>query len=265
MPRQSTGSCSYSDRMSFSTESVALADGLLAQLRTNATAERAEHEKAYLRSDLVFLGATVPTIRTAARDLARGHSDLSHDEVMALVDELWGRGIHEGRMAAVELLRLYPARLSSADLGMLERLLRESRTWALVDALCTGVVAPIVETDPKAATVLDRWATDEDFWLRRSAVLSLLPALRRGEGDTQRLARFADAMLDEKEFFIRKAIGWVLRETGRKDPDFVVGWLAPRVPRASGVTLREAVKYLPAAERDRLIAAHRASKERATR
>ncbi|HVM18614.1 MAG TPA: DNA alkylation repair protein, partial [Egibacteraceae bacterium] len=61
-----------------------------------------------------------------------------------------------------------------------------------------------------------------------------------------------------REFFIRKAVGWVLREVGRGDPAWVVRWLAPRTDRASGVTVREAVKYLPSDERERLLAAYRA-------
>jgi 3-methyladenine DNA glycosylase AlkD len=64
-------------------------------------------------------------------------------------------------------------------------------------------------------------------------------------------------MLGEKEFFIRKAIGWVLREVAKNRPAEVVAWLAPRTGRASGVTMREAVKYLPEADRDRLMAAYR--------
>jgi len=82
--------------------------------------------------------------------------------------------------------------------------------------------------------------------------------LRRGGGDFERFARYADAMLDEHEFFIRKAIGWVLRETGKRRPDLVADWLAPRIPRASGVTVREAVKPLPPARREELLAAYRA-------
>jgi 3-methyladenine DNA glycosylase AlkD len=64
-------------------------------------------------------------------------------------------------------------------------------------------------------------------------------------------------MLDEREFFIRKAIGWVLREVGKKRPAEVAAWLAPRTGRASGVTMREAVRYLPAADADRLMTAYR--------
>ena len=65
-------------------------------------------------------------------------------------------------------------------------------------------------------------------------------------------------MLNEREFFIRKAIGWVLRETARKQPDLVYAWLEPRAGRASDVTAREAVKYLPNAQQETILAAHRA-------
>ena len=104
--------------------------------------------------------------------------------------------------------------------------------------------------------MLDRWATDPDFWIRRSSLLAELRPLRAG-GDLAPFLRRADAMLDEKEFFIRKAIGWVLREVGKRRPSEVVAWLAPRTHRASGVTMREAVKYLPSEDADRLSKAYR--------
>jgi 3-methyladenine DNA glycosylase AlkD len=94
-------------------------------------------------------------------------------------------------------------------------------------------------------------------------MLALLVPLRRGAGDFERFARYADQLLDEREFFIRKAIGWVLRETGKRRPDLVAAWLAPRTGRASGVTVREAVKPLPPAQREELLAAYRARRPRA--
>ena len=86
-------------------------------------------------------------------------------------------------------------------------------------------------------------------------MLALLRPLRRGEGDFERFSRYADQMLEEKEFFIRKAIGWVLRDTAKRRPEMVAAWLAPRAHRASRVTLREEVKPLPAHVRERLLAA----------
>ena len=86
-------------------------------------------------------------------------------------------------------------------------------------------------------------------------MLALLIGLRRGEGDFQRFSRYADAMLDEKEFFIRKAIGWVLREAAKKRPAMVYEWLLPRAARASGVTLREAIKPLSQQQQASVLAA----------
>jgi 3-methyladenine DNA glycosylase AlkD len=161
-------------------------------------------------------------------------------------------------MAAVELLDLHSGLLRSGDIELVERLIRQSKTWALVDGLAASVAGPLIERYPELGRTLDRWASDDDFWVRRSALLALLLPLRRGRGDFDRFSRYADAMLDEREFFIRKAIGWVLRETARKQPDLVHAWLEPRAARASGVTVREAVKYLPNAQRETILAAHRA-------
>lgn len=219
------------------------ADDIDRQLRALGTPERAEKEAAYLKSQLAHYGATVPAIRSVAEDAARDLR-LAHDDLVALVEALWSRRVHECRAAAVELLELHVDSLAPADLVLLERLLRESRTWALVDNIAASVVGPLVEAHPELTSTLDRWAVDDDLWLRRSALLALLLALRRGDGDFDRFGRYADPMLEETEFFVRKAIGWVLRDTAKKRPGLVYGWLLPRASRASGVTIREAVRPL---------------------
>jgi len=162
--------------------------------------------------------------------------------------------VHECRAAAGELLELRSDVLRPGDLALLEQLLRESKTWALVDGLAASVAGPLVERYPELGVELDRWAVDDDFWIRRSALLANLLPLRQGKGDFERFGRYADSMLDEREFFIRKAIGWVLRDTSRKRPDLVFEWLLPRAARASGVTVREAVKHLSEAQRDAILA-----------
>jgi 3-methyladenine DNA glycosylase AlkD len=226
-----------------------------AELQARGDPDRAEQEKAYLKSDRQHYGVSVPAIREVAKGVKRRHPDMSNAELTALVTTLWDSPVHERRMTAVELLDLHPALLGAADMVLLERLLRDSRTWALVDGLAASVVGRIVETDPSAAAVLDRWAADDDFWIRRSALLALLIPLRRGDGDFARFTRYAESMLDETEFFIRKAIGWVLRDTARKRPQMVYDWLLPRAGRASGVTVREAVKPLSEEQRRTILAA----------
>lgn len=222
-----------------------LADDIERQLRAAGTAERAEQEKRYLKSSLRHLGASVPAIRKIAVAMRKAHPALARDEIAALVDELWRRGIHECRMAAVELLALYSDRLAEADAALIERLIREAKTWAVVDGLAAAVFGRLVDRFPALVATVERWTRDEDFWVRRAGLLALLVSLREGRGDFELFGRLADPLLEEKEFFIRKAIGWVLRDVARKDPDVVYDWLLPRAERASGVTLREALKRLP--------------------
>jgi 3-methyladenine DNA glycosylase AlkD len=226
-------------------------------LRQVGTAARAATEKAYLKSDLEFAGASIPAIRTMVARWSRNRPALQHDQLTALIMALWASPLHECRAAAVVLLERTSHQLGPADIALLENLLRTSRTWALVDGLAINVVGDIVDRWPEASETLDRWACDDDFWLRRSAILALLRPLRAGSGDFERFARYADTMLEEKEFFVRKAIGWVLREVAKRRPELVAAWLAQRVHRASGVTVREAVKPLPEHVRAVLLAGYR--------
>jgi len=232
--------------------------GLIAdELRAVGNPDRATQEKAYLKSDLEFFGESVWEIRRVAQAFVRGAKLLAHQDLVALVEALWAEPVFERRMASVVLLELHPKLLTAADLPLIERLLRESLTWALVDALATDVIGGILARSPVEVTsLLDRWATDPDFWIRRASLLAELQPLRKG-ADLAPFLRRADAMLDEREFFIRKAIGWVLREVGKRRTAEVVAWIAPRTHRASGVTMREVVRHLPVEERERLMAAYR--------
>jgi len=226
-------------------------------LRGLGTPGRAVSEKAYLKSDLEFAGTGVPAIRSVITSWRRAQAGLTHDDLAGLVRALWASPLYECRQAAVILLEHSTRLLAAADTGLIEQLLRTSGTWALVDGLAANVAGDLAERYPELGGTLDRWASDDDFWMRRSALLALLVPLRRGGGDFERFAGYADQMLDEKEFFIRKAIGWVLRETARRRPGLVADWLGPRLPRASGVTVREAVRPLPAEIRERLLAGYR--------
>jgi 3-methyladenine DNA glycosylase AlkD len=182
--------------------------------------------------------------------------ELAHDELVALVEALWAKPVFERRLAAGMLMEARVDLLTPDDLGLLRRLIGESLTWALVDVLAGDVAGGVLLAHPETATCLDAWAVDPDFWVRRSALLAQLEPLKAG-APFECFAGYADAMLDEKEFFVRKAIGWVLRETGKRRPQEVFEWLAPRTQRASGVTMREAVKYLPARQAEALMTAYR--------
>lgn len=230
----------------------AAAAAVAGALRAAGTAERAEREKRYLKSELEFFGVTVPELRRVVKAAVRDHPGLDAAGMVAWAVALWREPVHERRMAAAELLTLAAPRLRADDLATVERLLRESGTWALVDGLAVNVAGEIALRDPRSWPVIDRWAVDPDFWVRRSALLALLRGIRAGQPDLPRFTRYAQPMLAEREFFIRKAIGWVLREISKRDPGWVASWTERRLAEMSGVTFREAVRRLPAGEAIRL-------------
>jgi 3-methyladenine DNA glycosylase AlkD len=175
-----------------------------------------------------------------------GGRKATHGDVMALTAELWDSDVYERRLGAVQILELGVGLLTAADLTDLTLMLKDAPMWALVDPLSADIAGRVALRDREGTSrCLDLWADDGDFWLRRASLLALLPGVKTGNPDLVRFTRYADPMLEEKEFFIRKAIGWVLREIARMDPTWVTAWVEQRVDRMSGVTFREAVRRLP--------------------
>jgi len=247
----------------------ALVAGLERELKAAGTPERAVNEKRYLKSRLTFFGASVPAMHKVVTAFHKADPGLDRGRLIAIVKEMWASDIHELHMAAVELLDVYSGLLEAEDMALIERMVRTSYTWAYVDSLAASVAGRLVEKHPRLARMLDRWAKDGDFWLRRSAMLALLLPLRRGKGDWARFVRYADSMLEEKEFFIRKAIGWVLRDTSRKRPELVHEYLVSprhkgepaRAAVASGLTVREAVKHLSQEQKAAVLQAQERARE----
>lgn len=228
-------------------------------LRPFGTPERAAGTSAYLKSDLEFFGVTVPDMRRVVTSALRGQPGLDGAAVLAWAAALWREPVFERRIAAVELLAQAVRRLTAADLVAVEALIRDAGTWALVDGLACNVAGAVAFRDPAASwPLIDGWAGDTDFWVRRSALLALLPGVRSGKPDLARFTGYAESMIAEREFFIRKAIGWVLREIARRDPEFTARWTENHLRQMSGVTFREAVRRLPASETERLMHLRRA-------
>ncbi|MDX2023527.1 MAG: DNA alkylation repair protein [Deltaproteobacteria bacterium] len=227
---------------------------LTATLKGEGTLVRAEREKAYLKSDLKFLGVSVPQVRAHAKALHKQTPHADRETVLSFAEAMWATRIHELRSLAINVLALKVQVLRPEDLKIIETMLRSARTWAHVDELATQVVAPLCDARPAGLRIVARWQRDEDFWMRRTALLALLPALRKGGGDFALFEKWAAPLLEEKEFFIRKAIGWVLREVSKKRPKLVFVFLQKHRERVSGLTMREGKKYLPAEWQAKLVA-----------
>jgi 3-methyladenine DNA glycosylase AlkD len=148
-------------------------------------------------------------------------------------------------MAAIELLVARPALVGPGDLPWIEHTLRECGSWALVDPLAGWVVSGLALREPELVLpVLDRWVGDPDFWVRRAAVLGLGRLLRQ-DRELDRFFAYAGRLLPEREFFIRKVLGWVLREVAVRHPAEVSAWLRAHMSGMNLVTLREPLRKLP--------------------
>lgn len=230
-----------------------LADRIERALRAEANPSRAKYEKGYHKSELDFIGANAAAIHKVAKALAREHKRCSRADLSSMVEALWEARIHELRSVALLLMIELSEKLRVSDLPRIKRYVREGAGWALVDTIGCWLLPRLVEQDARTLTSMDKWAEDKDFWVRRAAMLSLLATLRKGDlTHWQRFVRISERQLEDREFFIRKCIGWVLRETSKKQPQVVFEYLLRNLDRVSGLTLREGAKYLTPANRKRL-------------
>ncbi|HTQ42216.1 MAG TPA: DNA alkylation repair protein [Polyangiaceae bacterium] len=205
---------------------------------------RAEGAKAYMKSELRFHGVDAKTVRAEALAFCKAHPELDRAALVGNVNALFATEAFDLRSAAVALLERKWKLFTPIDAPWLAEIARRAACWAHVDWLVTKVIAPLLEGNRSLPRLVRAWARDDFFWVRRVALLAQLPALRRGGGDFALFTEIAAPMLDEREFFIRKAIGWVLREVSKKRPALVRAFLSKHGERCSGVTMREARKYL---------------------
>ena len=209
-----------------------------------ADASRAEQMKAYLLNQFEFLGLPAPVRRQAVKGIGKMQWQ-SVDDLLTAAELLWQKPQREYRYTAVDLLRKHSAMLSVKDLPALQALLLRDAWWETVDGL-SAVIAEVmhaaVQQQPNAAKIMDEWLKHPSHWVRRSAMLHQLGW--RLATDITRLFGYAQALADEKEFFIRKAIGWALRDYARWNPQAVTDFLVQHRAVLSGLTVSEAAKHL---------------------
>jgi 3-methyladenine DNA glycosylase AlkD len=211
------------------------------RFRAEGDADTAKAQRAYMKSELHFHGVSAAQLRAAARDFCSAR-ELDRESLRAVVDELYAIDDFDLHSAAVAILERNRKLVTARDAAWLIRLVRASHCWAHVDWLATKIVPHALGSDPSVK--LRAWARDRDFWVRRTALLAQHDELRAGRGDFALFCELAVPMLGEREFFIRKAIGWVLREVSKKRPALVREVVASHGAQMSGLTRREATKYL---------------------
>ena len=208
-----------------------------AALTTVGDPARAVPMAAYMKGIAPFLGVPAPVRRAAVRPL--GQPPL--DELSAIVRELWRQPEREFAYVAVDWLERATRKGPATLLPLVLELVRSRSWWDTVDGL-SACVANLVAAHPDLAGEMDRWVVDPDFWVARVAILHQLG--RGPETDEARLWRVCLTRAHESEFFIRKAIGWALRDYAWRNPDAVERFVSEHRTELSALTIREATKNL---------------------
>ena len=207
--------------------------------------ERAAAQQRYMRSALPFRGLPVPTVRALVRGVVRARPVPGYAEWSAAVRTLWdGAQVREERYAAIGVARSVPGHArAQASLPLHRHLVVTGAWWDLVDETAAHLVGAVLRAHPDTADELRGWAREEDLWLRRAAILAQLRS--KEYTDRQLLLDVIEPNLTDPELFVRKAIGWALRQYAHLD-DAAAAWVRGVVEgygqRLSPLSRREALR-----------------------
>lgn len=224
--------------------------GLKSRLAAAADPSQAGAMQAYMKSTMPFLGVAAPARRRAVAAWVAEQPQALAADLPTLVAALWRGAIYrEERYAALDLLRLPPhlRQLDTTWLPLLHEMLLSGPWWDHNDELSGVALGRLLQVDPVAMKPLLRdWAHSENLWLRRAAMLSQR-SLKTGF-DAALLYDCIRPSLPPHplagEFFIRKGMGWALRERSYDAPDEVQAFCRQHATQLSSLTVREALKVI---------------------
>jgi 3-methyladenine DNA glycosylase AlkD len=204
--------------------------------------DRAIRAAAYMRDQFAFLGFPAPTLRALSRSVVAGLPKPSEDDLRTVVLACWGLAEREYQYFACDWLRTHVAVPGPGFIDTARTLITTKSWWDTVDPLATRFVGGLVQRHRELADKMDAWSADADMWLVRTAILHQLNY--GAQTDTGRLFGYCTRQAGHRDFFVRKAIGWALRQYARTDPDAVRAYVARNHTRLSPLSIREAAKHL---------------------
>jgi 3-methyladenine DNA glycosylase AlkD len=214
-----------------------------AELAALANPDHAVAMAAYMKTDMPFFGVKRPDCSRIFKEAMRRYPVATRADYVRGVHEFWARPHREEKYMAVSLARAVPRYVSPPSLPLYRKLIVEGAWWDFVDDVAAHLVGTLLlEHRERIAPVMGEWIDHSDMWLRRSALLAHL----RHKDQTDEATLFDHCLrrAAEREFFIRKAIGWVLRQYARTAPDSVREFVLEHRDAWSGLTFREATKHL---------------------
>ena len=198
---------------------------------------------AYMKTDMPFFGIQKPQRIPIYREMKKRFVPSSREQYEAAILVLWNLPHREEKYASIEYARQHKQFLHADSFPVYEQLIREGAWWDLVDDISTSIVTDTYLTSrPIVRPYIERWISDSDKWIRRAAILA--HNHHKDKTDSQQLFAHILKCAQEKDFFIRKAIGWALREYSYADPSAVKLFLDTHRARLSSLSIREASKAM---------------------
>lgn len=193
-----------------------------------------EQQAAYMKNHFPFLGLKTPLRRSLQKELFTPPENLPETLIT-----LWELPEREYTYAALDLAQKYRKRLP--DLSFIRELIEKRSWWDSVDPLASNILGYWILQKPSLLQQMDAWIEDPNFWIRRSALICQLKA--KEQTDAERLFSYCKKTAHESEFFIRKAIGWALREYSKTAPEKVARFINENRASLSPLSIREGSKY----------------------
>ena len=194
------------------------------QLNSAADPIRAEGMSAYMKHQFSFIGIPTPIRRKLIKRVeVAAIQQCGEADLLQLAQALWKQPEREYHYCAIELLIRAQAKLSLAALPLIEQLICTQSWWDSVDTLASKVVGELARREPALIALLDQWQTSPQLWLRRTAIIYQLGW--KTSTDASRLFQACRVNAADTDFFIRKAIGWALRQYARTDATAVIDFV----------------------------------------
>lgn len=194
------------------------------QLKQLSNKQFAEDIKRYIKSPYEFYGIRVPELRILAKKL---HEEHSLTDFYKIFDRLWESGYHEEMSLAIYTLQLYKEEFNLGTWKFLKTKIKDMKSWDQIDIVGTNILGFILLKHPELKREILKFSKDENIWTRRIAIVSTLPLIK--SGDISLTMTLAESYVKDKEDYIQKALGWMLREAGKVEEEQVKKFILKHV------------------------------------
>jgi 3-methyladenine DNA glycosylase AlkD len=210
--------------------------------RYHADSDRAEGARAYMRNQFAFYGVRSPTLKLIEREATAGLRSPTEAELVKMARACWRWDEREWQYFGCGYLRRHVYGKSPALLKTVRKLIETKPWWDTIDSLAIHTVGRLVAEHPELVLDMDRWVASDNVWIVRTAIIHQLSY--KANTDVERLFAYCLQRSAHRDFFIRKAIGWALREYSKTDERAVRAFVREHADTLSGLSRTEALKWL---------------------